>query len=453
MGHTQLGRALNIILPKVIDFALPSVLFLLAFILAALFAWRTPHWQAPDEPAHYAYVQHVAETGQTPVLVARCYNEVYKNALVSSNFSEEVDFSRFCYEAHQPPLFYYLMVPIYLFSGGSLLGLRLFCALLGAGVTLVAWHIVRSAGGDRWLSGATAGLVALVPQHLAMIGSLNNDALSFLMVALVVWQTIRLLRASEAVQQPEKKRWRYYGFTLSVLSALALLTKTLAWVVLPLVGLALLLLWQQGGFRKAMQPGGLIVSVVLLFIVPWFVRNMAIYGKMDILGLQRHAEITVGQPRTAYEITKRGLMGTITNGVQTTFHSFWGQFGWMKAPLRSQEYQILAFVSFLALLGLIVWLARRGWQSWQLNGQVLLIFALWVMISAGLLLYYNLEFVQYQGRYLFPALTPIAFFLMVGLGAWLPKAFRPLPWGALLVFLLYLDFLAILERLPGMMNY
>lgn len=450
----QKGNILPHISAKTIDLLVPILLFGLAFLLAALFAWRTPRWQAPDEPAHYAYVQHVAETGRPPVLLSECYNEAYKNELVSRNFTEAVDFSRFCYEGHQPPLFYYLMTPIYLASGGALLALRLFCALLGAGVSVVAWHIVREASCDRALAAATAALVALVPQHLAMIGSLNNDALSFLLVALVVWQAVRLLRASEAAQQPKRSQWQS-DLKLYVLSALALLTKTLAWVVAPLVGVVFLWRWRRDGAKRSLQRIFLMIVVVLLFNGPWFVRNMALYGGTDILGLEQHDTIAVGQPRTAYEIAQRGVMGTISNGLQTTFHSFWGQFGWMKAPLQTEEYMILALFSLMALLGCLFYFARRRRKRMtdQVDGRVLFLFVLWIAISAGLLLYYNLEFVQYQGRYLFPALIPIAFFFMLGLGTWLPKTYRWLPWGGLLLFLLYLDYIAILERLPGMMNY
>jgi len=448
----QKGNILSHLHHKAIDLLVPILLFGLAFLLAALFAWRTPRWQAPDEPAHYAYVQHVAETGRPPVLLPECYNEAYKNELVSGNFAEEVDFSRFCYEGHQPPLFYYLMTPIYLASGGALLALRLFCALLGAGVTVVAWQIVRQAPCDRALAAATAGLVALVPQHLAMIGSLNNDALSFLLVALVVWQAVCLLRASEAVQQPKSSQWQL-DLKLYVLSALALLTKSLAWVVAPLVGVVFLLRWPRDGARRSLQRIFLMIVVVLLFNGPWFVRNMALYGGTDILGLEQHNAIAVGQPRTAHEIAQRGVMGTISNGLRTTFHSFWGQFGWMKAPLQTEEYMILALCSMMALLGCLFWFARRRHVADQVDGRVLFVFVLWIAISAGLLLYYNFEFVQYQGRYLFPALIPMAFFFMLGLGAWVPKAYRWLPWGGLLLFLLYLDYIAILERLPGMMNY
>jgi hypothetical protein len=42
---------------------------------------------------------------------------------------------------------------------------------------------------------------------------------------------------------------------------------------------------------------------------------------------------------------------------------------------------------------------------------------------------------------------------MAGVGALVPLRWRWLPWGGFLLFLLYLNALAIVERLPGMMNY
>ncbi len=425
----------------------PLTLFVGTFVLAALFAWRTPPWLAPDEPAHYAYVQHVATTGQPPILEARCYDETYKSRLTGADFREGVDLTRFCYEGHQPPLFYYLATPIYLLSDGSLLALRLFCALLGAGVPVAAWGIARAAGADEGLALATAGLVALVPQHLAMLGSLNNDALTFLVVALTVWQAVRLLNAREAAQNHEWVR-------LGVLVGLALITKTLAWVVLLPVGLLLLLRYplSQAGANMLLRRALIVAALAALFILPWFARNALAYAPSDIMALQRHDEIAVGQPRTAEMIARRGLSGTISNGLRTTFNSFWGQFGWMEAPLKEPEYRVLGLFCLVALAGLLLWLARRGWREWGIDGRALLLFAVWVLGSAGLVLYYNLEFVQYQGRYLFPALAPLAFFTMVGLGAWLPARYRPLPRGALLLFLLYLNLLAVYQRLPGLLN-
>jgi len=196
-------------------------------------------------------------------------------------------------------------------------------------------------------------------------------------------------------------------------------------------------------------------AIALLFIVPWFARNTLTYGAWDVMGLQIHDEIAVGQPRTDAEVAQRGTWGTLTNGAQTTFNSFWGQFGWMKAPLQAREYQVLWLFHGLALVGwgVLVWQRWNQKTASLISTEMVMLFGAWIVVNSGLLIYYNLEFVQYQGRYLFSALTPIAFFLMAGLGALLPRRWRILPWGSFIAFLLYLDALALLERLPGMMNY
>ncbi|MCB0076236.1 MAG: DUF2142 domain-containing protein [Anaerolineales bacterium] len=417
------------------------------FLLAALFAWRTPAWQAPDEPAHYAYVATVAEQGHAPRLVAACYNEGYKNALVSGNFQAEIDFDRFCYEGHQPPLFYALAAPLFAATKGSLLALRLFSALIGALVPVVAWLIVRALGGDRPLATATAVWVALVPQHLAMIGALNNDGLTFLLVALAVWRMLRYLAA------PSRRNL----LLMALLVALCLITKTLAWVALPLALLTALLA-ERGramseSLASATRAATVIVAVAALFVLPWMARNSMTYGGFDVMGLEQHDRIAVGQPRTADELAQRGLIGTVTNGTETIFNSFWGQFGWMKAPLQPREYAVLALFSTVAWLGLFRWFWQRGWRREGMAGRGLLLCGLWIALNAGLVFYYNLEFVQYQGRYLFPALTPIMLFMAIGLGAWLPRRWRPVPWAALALLLLALDLLAIWQRLPGMSGF
>ncbi|MDX5319132.1 MAG: hypothetical protein LPK38_07275, partial [Actinomycetes bacterium] len=45
---------------------------------------------------------------------------------------------------HQPPLYYLLAAPIYRASGGSLLALRLFSALLGSGIIVAVYSIGRA---------------------------------------------------------------------------------------------------------------------------------------------------------------------------------------------------------------------------------------------------------------------------------------------------------------------
>jgi hypothetical protein len=277
-------------------------------------------------------------------------------------------------------------------------------------------------------------------------------------VALALWQMVRIL--SWQGHLPDHL-WLALGITVGV----ALLTKTLAWITLPLALLTLLMRWRQERKRYAPSPGAALrpllngtlrVGVIaLLLIMPWFARNTLTYGAWDVMGLQRHDEIAVGQPRTEEEVARRGLLATIQNGVETTFNSFWGQFGWMKAPLQEWEYRVLWAFHVVALAGWGVLVLRRlrhpGTPA--IRAEILILFGAGVLVNVALLLFYNLEFVQYQGRYLFSSLIPLAFFLMAGLGAVVPLRWRFIPRIAFVALLLWLDALAILERLPGMMSY
>ncbi len=52
----------------------PAANLTLAFILIAYlilgtaYAFQTPAWQAPDEPAHYNYIQFIVEKRALPIL-------------------------------------------------------------------------------------------------------------------------------------------------------------------------------------------------------------------------------------------------------------------------------------------------------------------------------------------------------------------------------------------------
>jgi hypothetical protein len=103
------------------------VALLAAYMVAgALFAYHTPNWQAPDEPAHYNYVAHIAKTLTLPVLEMGDYNQQKLENLLSTNFLRRLPPTVLRYEDYQPPLYYLLVTPVYWASGGSLFAIRLF---------------------------------------------------------------------------------------------------------------------------------------------------------------------------------------------------------------------------------------------------------------------------------------------------------------------------------------
>jgi hypothetical protein len=108
----------------------------------------------------------------------------------------------------------------------------------------------------------------------------------------------------------------------------------------------------------------------------------------------------------------------------------------MGVLLDQRIYQALAVLSALATIGFLVWLVRiwrirstlPRWQ-WVAGG----LLTLWALLTLASYLWYNMTFLQHQGRYLFRALLPIG--LAVALG-WREALRRDLalPLAGLLVF-------------------
>jgi hypothetical protein len=209
---------------------------------------------------------------------------------------------------------------------------------------------------------------------------------------------------------------------LGITTGLGFVTKTTVYVGAPLVLAAIAArdLWLDPdpppwtGTLKAVAV--YLVPAVCLGL-PWWLRNAAAYGGLDFLGLGRHEQVVAGQLRTAEFVAQHGAARLVHDFAVTSFHSFWGQFGWMGVLLDQRLYQALAILSALAGFGFVVWLVRAGrsrvrFPTWQWAAGGLL--ALSGLLTLASYLWYNTSFLQHQGRYLFPALLPIG--LAVALG-------------------------------------
>lgn len=400
-------------------------LILLAYLAAgASYALLTPAWQVPDEPAHFNYVRHLAEAGTFPVLSMGDYPHAYLEEIKSRRFPPDMSIDPIRYESHQPPLYYLLAVPIYLlFSHAPLLtrliALRLFSVLIGGALLLVAFRLVRENFPDRpALALGTTAFIAFLPMHVAMTAGVNNDALAEVVLALNLLLLLRYMRRREAGPVPTSFRlW------LGAALGLALLTKTTVYIVIPLALAAIG--WAEWRAAPAAQRLRRILLALLpvfglgvLMALPWYLRNSLTYGGWDILGLRRHDAVVVGQPRTSEWLALFGVGGMLRQFVRTTFQSFWGQFGWMGVLLDSRLYMALALLSGLVAAGdvRLVWrLARRELSLRAGEKRAVVLLALSGVLTALGLLWYNLTFVQHQGRYLFPALIPIGLAFSAGL--------------------------------------
>lgn len=407
------------------------------WIMGLIYATLTPAWQVPDEPAHYNYVRYLATAHSFPELVEGCYDHAYLTELKSRRFPPELSIAPVCYEYHQPPLYYLLATPIFILSGGSLLAMRLVSVALGAGIIHLACAIVLNIFADNAkIAYGTMALVAFVPMHLAILASVNNDALAELLLAVILLGLVRCLLAPGA---PSIRSALLVGLCLG----LGLVTKTTVYIAVPLVAVAFILRAYLDHSRaeridRAQLTGrvALIYGLALLIALPWFTRNVIVYGGVDLLGLGRHDQIVVGQLRTIDFVTQHGSATYLNNLITITFQSFWGQFGWMAVPMDPRTYLLLALWSGLALVGVIL-SVRTGHILKATVPQKAALLLMAAAIGLVVLAYigYNLTFVQFQGRYLFPGLMPLGLFFSLGLNEVLQPRWRWWLAGSLLLML------------------
>jgi hypothetical protein len=431
-------------------------LFLLAvafLAVGAIYNVTTPLFEAPDEPWHFAFVQHLSTGGGLPI------------------YSQDQQAVR-GQEGFQPPLYYLTSAPFIsrldtsgwtsfaVLNPQAALGLAHFDGNKNAVVhtdaeafpysgTALAVHLVRSISqiwglitvlatfllaseilrGSPVLAYAAAALVAFNPQFLFINSSVNNDPAVTALCTVALLLTVRLLVRGSSLA-------RLAG--LGVVLGLAAISKLNALPMFGLVALALLVQgWRERGWRRLMVKFAVVFGVAALVGGWWFARNLALYGDPLALGVWYSALGRVP--------TETPLLGLLPE-MEGLEQSFWAVFGWMNVVAEQPVYDAIRLVTRLAVAGLAVWLAAdvpRAWsgrtralhaappektsvvpdssRSWAPGLASMGFLALWLVLTFAMLLRYMQTLKGAQGRLLFPAISVVAIFLTVGLARLVPK--------------------------------
>lgn len=407
-------------------------------VLASLYSVVTPIFEASDELWHYPMVKYLADNGlqlppQDPTNPGPWRQEgsqpplyyMLGAVLTTGIDTSDMDFIR-RQNPHadigvvRPDGNVNMMVHRTEAEGfpwrGTVLAvhiIRFFSIALGLGTVLVTYQLAKEIFPDNPLIAlGAAALNAFLPMFLFISGSVNNDNLSNLLGNLLTLLIVRLVKIKTL---PD---WKTYAL-IGVVAGCGLLAKLNIGFLIPLVGLALLIVsWRFRNWRPLVIGGIISGGLTILIAGWWYLRNAQLYG--DPTGLNMFLQM----------VGRRAIPAN-TAQLWSERHSFtqayWGFFGGVNVPLPEIVYllfNIIGGIGIVGAIGFIVYtLAKRRWslERW-LPAAVTLIWPLVTFIS---FLRWTAETPASQGRLVFGALSAISQWMVVGLVWWLPRRFQP----------------------------
>jgi hypothetical protein len=405
-----------------------------AWLSAASWGIVMAPFQVPDEPAHFAYVQRLAETGGLPTsssvqyapeeivtLTNLDHNEVRYNALrgTISTAAQQQRLEHYLAQpiprvgsggagvaAAQPPLYYALQtIPYGIASGGNLLErlalMKLLSAVMAALTAFFAYLFLREAlpaAPWAWTVGALG--VALFPLLSFMSGAVNPDSGLAAVSAALFYLLARAFRRGLSPG---------LGVAIGVVTAVGFLTKLNFLGLVPGLVLALVVLTrraaQSGGRRAAYRSlaltGAIGTSPVLLYAIINLFSNHPGLGLASI-GLEQ----TGKQGSVFHEISyiwqfylpRLPGMANDFPGLSSSrlwFNRSVGLYGWLDTTFPNWVYNVALVpavaIAALCASGLVASRTALRGRTWEL--------ATYAVMSVGLLALVGADsYLEFPGR-------------------------------------------------------
>jgi hypothetical protein len=438
-------------------------LFAIAAVNFACWALITPAFQAPDEVDHYAYVQSLVERGEGPSASPATPFERWSNA--ESLALEVTDFitdhevagtsmpwsqhaldryaqlkaiqhppanngGGYSTSAAHGPLYYLALAPGYLLARNDtvfaqLTLMRLLSALLGALAALFAFLLARELAPTRpWLAVLAGLLVVYEPMYGFISGAVNNDVGVNAAAAALAFLLIRLLRRGLTVP---------WGLATGVTLVAVPLVKETGLSLYPVAALVLAAgLWRYhrrtdlAGWA-ALALGAILMDEVSVHVLSSLQPPAAANG-LSAIGSSSSAASYALHHIPEYlsylwQLFLPRLPGMAPHfsmafpGYTIFVQRGWGAFGWYDVFFSHWIY-VAILVGMLAAIPLGLVAAGREW-TW-IRGhwvETLTVVLIPLAVIAGFEAAYYSPGVQTAiptfGRYVFPAIAPLAV-LVVG---------------------------------------
>lgn len=409
----------------------------------------SPAFQAPDENAHFGYVQSLAERGRIPESGgARLLStEVNRAAAAANSFQTQQrpgtkpEWSKNAHDDYleraaregdairkdgggnpagvNPPLYYLWEVPAYsIASGGDVFArvtvMRLWSIPFLLVTVAATWLLAGTVFGPRPdLQLAAAAVPALLPMVTFISTSITPDSLTF-----ALWSVAFLLGARILLRQSGMLELA----ALFGISGLAVATKTSSFALAPAVLLVSgVALWRNRHRRRLVAT--VLVSGALLLTATagtWFAvsgsaNRSAAPQISEFATLEHFDPAAFGSyvwqfylPRLSFQTGYPQLSEWPPQAYEFWLEKSWGAFGWLEVRWPSRVYWLLG------LAGLAVGLAAL-YAIWRRRARVSRPLIAFFVLATGTLLF-GLHWTEFkmlrdthvlinQGRYLFPLIS------------------------------------------------
>jgi len=318
---------------------------------------------------------------------------------------------------------------------------------MGAATVWLTYRIALELFPDRpWLALGAAAVNAFTPMFIFISGAVNNDNLTMALCSLGLLLIVKRVREYEGLGIRDQKaterelpfsqdffyrlgRWLPLGIVLG----LGALTKTSVLALLPITGLAVIVVaWRKGSWREFWAGAVATALPVLLIAGWWYLRNVQLYG--DVTGISAFIDV----------LGKRAAPASLLQlwGERWGFMlSYWGLFGGVNVSFTDWVYHLLNGLAVLAVIGVIVYFVTMTWQwfradpihSWRdfrfelrdyVQGRAaLFLVGLFGLIVVALLTQWARVTWSSQGRLVFSAISTWSIYFVLGLATIATKRF------------------------------
>jgi len=325
------------------------------------------------------------------------------------------------YEAQQPPLYYWLMAPLYKAAETWSIPhivwlLRCFAVLIASAVVPITFWTARLVLRSEILAIGAALITTLFPEFIISVSTISNQVLAIAAASAFVLLALHTLRAT-----PSLRAGAWTGIMLGV----ALLTKAYCLALVPLAVTVLCASWVINKDSRSRAVWQAVAAVGASFSIAgwWYFRNLVVTGTLtgQFEDVQASSHSTVSFFSAITQIHWQRVLDFLA-----ITHIWLGS--WSFLVLRSWMYRTVELLLLAALAGVCAHILRN-WSDLPSRKDLLLLLLPYAAMVLGLCFHAAQVFrasghAGTVGYYLYALVTPESILLVTGIAALLATRAR-----------------------------